>query len=171
MDEETEKIQAQEIRDIRGSRLQKFARILSGRWELILEVLSGNLIHGGSTVIACCDCTNHISITEKIKEARDEVENLAFQKTLTMHEVGHLLFTNAILWKNERNVSHGLGNIIEDGRVELGLSAMYPLAKNYFLYTNNKLLINPGKVIDSVDNQVIGFFMRQRKEHVLLITV
>ena len=74
MDEETEKIQAQEIRDIRGSRLQKFARILSGRWELILEVLSGNLIHGGSTVIACCDCTNHISITEKIKEARDEVE-------------------------------------------------------------------------------------------------
>jgi len=144
----------EECRDIRASRLQKFVRILSGRWNILLRLKVGNAF-----APAWCDSVSKITILEKIPGAEDEVDNLVLQKALSLHEVGHILFTNSSIWR--RAVSHALANIIEDGRVELGISAMYPSARDYFFYLNDKLL-NPEK------NDLAAWLLHEAMKRTLL---
>jgi len=115
---------------VRQQRLQKFGRILSRRYKLNIQVK--NIKSYG-----CTDSTNMILIRADIN--KDDFVNLIIQKTMVLHEIGHVLYTKNKLWNNTI-IDKGLINIIEDGRVEENISRKYPKARIYFIFTNQKLL-------------------------------
>ncbi len=116
-------------KSLRQERLQKLARVLTNRYSLKLTLTNRR------GLIGCCDSSKKIWIGEKIDE--DELINLLSQKAVTLHEIGHLLYTNSKLWKLA-NIDFNLVNLIEDGRVEIGISRLYKKAKLYFFWNNIK---------------------------------
>jgi len=113
---------------LRQQRLQKYSRILSNRYRIKLEL-------NDSTELGCCNTANRIWINPDIDN--DEIINLILQKSITLHELGHILFTSAKEWEG---IDHNLANIISDGRVEEGVSRLFSKARMYFIYCNRKLL-------------------------------
>ena len=127
---------------IRQDRLQKFVRLLSGRYNInvilpedkrvdIFESKLGQPIYYGYS-----DSKKNIWINPKLDN--DSYENLIQQKSVALHELGHVLFTDGDKWIAS-NVNHTFCNIIEDGRVEESIARTYPKARNYFFYLNEKI--------------------------------
>jgi hypothetical protein len=117
-------------KSVREKRLQGFVRILGNKYNIELKIV--NLGQGS---LGFCDSTRRIFIEQKI--GQDEVLNLILQKCISLHELGHILFTKSSAWKG---ISHTIANIIEDGRVEEAISRLYPKARQYFVFMNNKLV-------------------------------
>jgi len=115
-------------RIVRQNRLQTYVRILSDKYNTKLEV------HDMSSY-GFCYSTTHIFIKDELD--KDKIVNLILQKSVTLHEMGHLLYTSSSAWKG---VDNEIRNIISDGRVEQAVSRVYPRAKLYFVYGNQKLL-------------------------------
>ena len=127
---------------IRQDRLQKFVRLLSGRYNInvilpedkridVFEHKLGKPIYYGYS-----DSKKNIWINPKLHD--DTYENLIQQKSVALHELGHVLFTDGDKWI-ESGVNHTFCNIIEDGRVEESMARTYPKARNYFYYLNEKI--------------------------------
>jgi hypothetical protein len=127
---------------IRQDRLQKFVRLLSGRYNInvilpedkridIFESKLGKPIYYGYS-----DSKKNIWINPKLDN--DSYENLIQQKAVALHELGHVLFTDGDKWIDSR-VNHTFCNIIEDGRVEESMARTYPKARSYFFYLNEKI--------------------------------
>jgi len=115
---------------IREQRLEKFARILSNRYSIELK------LSPATHKVGCCDTTKKIWISSTID--KDPIHNLLLQKATALHELGHMLYTNSKSWE-KMCVSPRFANIIEDGRVEEGVSRMFSKARLYFIYLNRKL--------------------------------
>lgn len=119
-------------KELREIRLEKYARILTNRYGIHLSLIKGNR---GS--LGCCDTTTQIYIEEDINA--DAYLNLIYQKAVTLHEMGHMLYTKASAWERN-NVSKSIANIIEDGRVEEAISRLFVKARLYFVYMNQQLM-------------------------------
>lgn len=117
---------------IRQDRLEKFGRILFDKKDLKLR-----LSVGGSLNLGCCDSRNKVWINSCTHE--DPVKNLILQKALTLHEMGHVAYTDASVWRKS-TVPRGVSNIIEDGRVEEAVSRKFPKARLYFIFLNRMIL-------------------------------
>jgi len=117
---------------VRQNRLQKYGRILSSRYRI--NIMLDEHLRG----YGCTDSTSKIFIKTDIDN--DSFKNLIYQKSMVLHEIGHVLFTKNKVWINRFDVSSQLSNIIEDGRVEEAISRMYPKARLYFVYANQNLL-------------------------------
>ena len=120
---------------IRERRLEKFSRILSDRYNIELKLSPGRKLKG------CCDNSYRVWISATIDD--DPVKNLVLQKGVTLHEIGHLLFTKSSAWSkplNNREITKALSNIIADGRCEEAMSRLYKKARIYFIYTNREIL-------------------------------
>lgn len=117
---------------IRQDRLEKFGKILFNKRDLKLK-----LSVGSSTNLACCDSTSKVWVNNNVHQ--DVVTNLILQKALTLHEMGHIGYTNSAVWRKSP-VPKRLSNIIEDGRVEEAVSRKYPKARLYFIFANRMFL-------------------------------
>ena len=117
---------------IRQDRLEKFGKILFDKRDLKLK-----LSVGSSTNLACCDSTSKVWVNNNVHQ--DVVTNLILQKALTLHEMGHIGYTNSAVWRKSP-VPKRLSNIIEDGRVEEAVSRKYPKARLYFIFANRMFL-------------------------------
>jgi len=117
---------------IRQDRLEKFGKILFDKRDLKLK-----LSVGSSTNLACCDSTSKVWVNSSVHP--DVVTNLILQKALTLHEMGHIGYTNSSVWRKS-SVPNRLSNIIEDGRVEEAVSRRYPKARLYFIFANRMFL-------------------------------
>lgn len=115
---------------IREQRLEKFARILSNRYNIELK------LSPATHKVGCCDTNKKIWISSTIDQ--DPVHNLLLQKATALHELGHMLYTKNTSWTTF-HVSPRFANVIEDGRVEEAVSRMFPKARLYFIYLNRKL--------------------------------
>jgi len=139
---------------IRQERLQKFGRILARRYKLNVELQN-------ISTPACTDSTNSIVVKTDIDS--DAFVNLIAQKTMILHEIGHVLYTSNKLWK-QSTVDKNLINIIEDGRVEELISRKYPKARLYFIYTNQKLLPFKQKEPLKLDVLTMELIFREAKK-------
>lgn len=122
---------------IREARLQKYVRILANKYDISLRLVEKeqSIIENG--FVGCSDANKKIFVSEDISQ--DDRENLILQKMVSLHEMGHIQYTDGDIWKKS-TVKHFLCNIIEDGRVEEAVSRRYPRARTYFFYGNEKLL-------------------------------
>jgi len=116
---------------VRQERLQKFSRILSNRYGLKLSLVNG-MSYPGAT-----DTKQRIFIKTELND--DDFVNLILQKKVSLHEMGHVLYTSSGKW-NTADVDKSIANIIEDGRVEEGVSRMYQKARLYFVLGNQILM-------------------------------
>lgn len=129
---------------LRQDRLQKFARIISGNYKLRLNV-TRKFPHPGACVYDMDkngNKTGRSVIIIQSKLSHDKKRNLVLQKAVTLHEMGHELFTESMLWRNA-SVDKELGNLIEDGRVEEAVSRLFPKARTYFYMANKELNKRP----------------------------
>jgi len=129
---------------LRQARLQKFVRIISGNYKLRLSVIN-SFKHPGACVYDTDEDGRRTSqsiilITSSL--SKDKKQNLIFQKGVSLHELGHDLFTDSPRWRAS-GVNDELGNLIEDGRVEEAISRLYPKARVYFYLTNKELNKRP----------------------------
>ena len=132
-------------RILRQNRLRKYARILSDRYNL--EVIVKDNIP--CTSYACTDTTRKIYVQSIINN--DKFMNLILHKGLTLHEIGHVLFTSSTAWDDiDKNIS----SILEDGRIEEAMSRMFPKSRLYFIYINHKLL-HPNKIEEETGKKLI----------------
>jgi len=125
---------------IREQRLEKFSRILSNRYNIELK------LSPAKHKVGCCDTTRKIWISSTIDQ--DPIHNLLLQKATALHELGHMLFTDNKAWV-KYCVSSKFANVLSDGRVEEGMSRLFPKARLYFIYLNRKL--NPVVIHKKVD--------------------
>lgn len=142
---------------IRQDRLEKFGRILFNKRELKLKLSTG-----GPTNLACSDSKNKVWVNSKVHD--NGVMNLILQKALTLHEMGHIGYTNSSVWRRSP-VPARLSNIIEDGRVEEAVSRRYPKARLYFIFMNRMFLSlkEEEKNLDSVnfENLLLQLILRE----------
>lgn len=113
---------------VREQRLQKYSRILSDKYNIGLKLRK---FKG----YGYCDTAQHVVINETIDG--DAFTNLVLQKAITLHEIGHILYTSSTAWKD---VDPGLRNLISDGRDEEAMSRLYQKARLYFIYANQMIL-------------------------------
>jgi len=132
-----------ERRMVRQYRLQKFVRLLSGRYDVIVtlpeeqpEMFKHGMLKDRVPYYGFSDTDKNIFINPKID--RDPYENLIQQKAVSLHELGHILYTDGQMWLDS-GVNRALCNIIEDGRVEEAISRDFPKARKYFYYLNEKI--------------------------------
>ena len=135
---------------IRARRLEKYARILADNYRIHLQVIHMNQI-------GCCDSDSRILINTQVN--KDEFKNLILQKALTLHELGHILFTESKAWK--RNIDRNLSNVIKDGRVEEGVSRLYPKARLYFMYLNREVLPYKDSLTTSLEKRISQLILRE----------
>jgi len=125
---------------LRQDRLQKFSRIISGNYQLRLTVID-RYSHPGCCVYDLDEdgnkTKNSVIIIRKNISTKPK-DNLMLQKAVTLHELGHDLFTDSPAWKAS-GVDKGLANIIEDGRIEEAVSRQFPKARMYFYLANKEL--------------------------------
>jgi hypothetical protein len=151
---------------IRQDRLQKFVRLLSGRYNInvilpeekridIFESKLGKPIYYGYS-----DTKKNIWINPKLDN--DTYENLIQQKSVALHELGHVLFTDGDKWIDS-GVNHTFCNIIEDGRVEESMARTYPKARSYFFYLNEKIG-KENKLLLPLPILTAEFFLRTAKK-------
>jgi len=139
---------------IREERLQKFGRILANRYRLNVE------LHNISAP-ACTNSTNKIVVNTEID--KDAFINLIAQKTMILHEIGHVLYTSNKLWNNS-TIDKNLINVIEDGRVEEAIARKFPKARLYFIYTNQKLLKFKKSDTPRLDKLTMELIFREAKK-------
>jgi len=113
---------------LREQRLQKYSRILSNRYKIQLIVKE-------MKEYGYCNTANKIWIREDID--KDEIRNLILQKGITLHELGHILFTSSKEWVD---IDKNLANVISDGRVEEGVARLFSKARMYFIFLNQVIL-------------------------------
>lgn len=118
-------------RVLRQDRLQRYIRILGNRYNvrLFLRDMKG---------YGVTDNDSRIIIKEDVDNEND-FKNFIFQKALSLHELGHILYTKSSTW-NGSGINKHLINIIEDGRVEERLSRRFPKNRLYFIYLNQHIL-------------------------------
>lgn len=152
---------------IREIRLQKFSRILSNKYNLELK-LTTNTLTIGST-----DTTSKIVIRDILDS--DANKNLLLQKGVTLHEIGHVLFTRNKVWDGDFGLEYidfNLINIIEDGRIEERMSRLYNKSRLYFTYSNQDILkynkVEVEKALADWENKgkvcIYDFLLRQAKK-------
>lgn len=117
---------------IREERLQKYVRILAGKYNISLNLLDSSP-YFGENFSGYSDANKTITIKTVI--SKDEEENLLMHKGVSLHEMGHIKHTKFEPWKRH-NICHPLMNVISDGRVEEGVSRTYPRARAYFFFMN-----------------------------------
>jgi uncharacterized protein with von Willebrand factor type A (vWA) domain len=117
---------------IREFRLQKYVRILASRYNIALNLIDKDPVLG-ENFSGYSDAKK--TITLKTEISKDEEENLLLHKGVSMHEMGHIMFTRLEPWQRKK-ICHPLMNIISDGRVEEGVARTYPRARAYFFYMN-----------------------------------
>jgi len=132
-----------ERRLVRQYRLQKFVRLLSGRFDVDVtlpeeepEMFKSGLFKDKVPYYGFSDSEKNIFVNPNID--KDPYENLIQQKAVSLHELGHVIYTDGKLWLDS-GVNQGLCNIIEDGRVEEAISRDYPKARKYFYHLNEKI--------------------------------
>ena len=113
---------------IREKRLEKYIRILSNKYNLELK------LSPAKNMIGACDTNKKVWISATLSD--DPSKNLVLQKAVTLHELGHLLYTKSGAWIS---INHNLSNIVEDGRVEEAISRLFPKARLYLIYANQSI--------------------------------
>ncbi len=136
---------------IRARRLEKYARILTEHYNIDLQLLS-------TQQIGFCDSERRIVINPQVSS--NEFKNLILQKALTLHECGHILFTQPKAWESV-SVDRSLSNIIKDGRVEEGVSRLYPKARLYFMYLNKEVLPYKKSLLYTLENRISQLILRE----------
>ena len=142
---------------IREQRLQKYSRILSDKYNIGLKLRK---FKG----YGYCDTSRHVVINETIDG--DAFTNLVLQKAITLHEIGHILYTSSTAWKN---IDSGLRNLISDGRDEEAMSRLYQKARLYFIYANQMILqhkpyeLEPNKDIN-LERGIMDLVFREAKK-------
>ena len=151
---------------VRQERLQKFVRLLSGRYNINVHLPEEKQElfqkkFDRPAYFGFCDTKSNIYIHPKIDSK--PYENLIKQKAIALHELGHVLYTDGDLWQKS-GVSHGLCNIIEDGRVEEAMSRKYPKARKYFFYLYSKISFPKRKLsLAPLKIQTLEFLLRTAK--------
>lgn len=154
---------------IREHRLRKFVRLLSGQYDigfclpkngnrkpLLFDIIKGKPKYYGYST------ENDIYVNPDLD--KEKCQNLILQKAVSLHELGHVLYTDGEKWQ-ESDVSHGLMNIIEDGRVEESISREYPRGRNYLFTLNNEINQQQPSLaqIFSLEAQTAEFILRTAK--------
>lgn len=125
----------------RTKRLCDYARIISEKYSLKFELQDLGPWAGGYTDHVKICVTSDPGKAFFLKDIT-VLEELVIQKAITMHEVGHNIFTDKDLWiaaDRSYKVDSNLRNIIEDGRVEEGMSRKFANLRKYFVYMNRKM--------------------------------
>jgi len=159
-----------ERRMVRQYRLQKFVRLLSGRYDIQVtlpeeqpEMFKAGFLKDRVPYYGFSDSEKNIFVNPKID--RDPFENLINQKAVSLHELGHVLYTDGQLWVDS-GVNHALCNIIEDGRVEESISRDFPKARKYFYYLNEKISkqgLLPKSIIPQTEMLLADYMLRIAK--------
>lgn len=150
---------------VRQDRLQKFVRLLSGRYYLKLHLPEEKNAMFQKTrdtpaYYGFCDTKSNIYVHPKI--SKDPYENLIQQKAVSLHELGHVLYTDGDMWMKS-GVSHTLCNIVEDGRVEEAMSRNYSKARKYFFYLYDKVAQPRSLAFKPLKVQTLEFLLRTAK--------
>jgi len=141
--------------EVRRRNLQSYASIIANE-QVSLFLKVGNQPMGKNTEFGLgFTCTvgdasnprNLIFICHEMD--KEENANLILQRAITLHEVGHVKWTDGQQWecatyKHHISIPHEIMNIIEDGRIEIGMSMEYPIARDYLIYSNSKLVFPMG---------------------------
>lgn len=143
---------------VREQRLQKYSRILSSKYNINLKLRK---FRG----YGYCDTSRNIVISSDMDT--DAFINLVMQKAITLHEVGHILYTSAAVWKS---VDRGLCNTITDGRDEEAMSRLYSRARLYFIFVNQRVLqhkpydISPNENVSNLERGIMDLIFREAKK-------
>ena len=113
---------------IREKRLEKYIRILSNKYNLELK------LSPAKNMIGACNTNKKVWISATLSD--DTSKNLILQKAVTLHELGHILYTKSNAWSG---INRNISNIIEDGRVEEAISRLFPKARLYLIYANQSI--------------------------------
>src|SRR3990167_3450173 len=137
--------------EVRRQSLETYARIVTGeRVSLRLRREDGRPLDPQIGYVRSLQLArswlHEIFVNHDIAKNGDEVENYLLQKAASLHECGHVKFTDNSAWIGS-NVSQALMNMIEDGRVEIGMSLEYPLTKDLFVFMNQKILAKNAELV------------------------